>query len=443
MSFDTLSAARAEQVWSALARHVQPGRTRTLAPDHASGCVLAVELRAAHDYPPFDRAVMDGYALRTNDVRGEVRELRCAGLVSAGLASGGATSAGVNPAGHSAPGHASAGHSSAGHAPFAGASLLEPGACLQINTGAPVPAGADAVVMVEKTEALSESRVRVMDVPRPGENIERQGAIRRQGDVVVAAGTRVGPGELAAIAAAGVHEATVYAAPQVALLATGDELVDRGRPLRPGQIHDSNSVVLAGLVRRAGGEPDVLARCGDDPSTLRPALELGLTRDVLVVSGGMSKGTHDLTPGLLEQLGVEWLVTSLDLKPGKPTRIGRAPGGCWVLGLPGNPVSCAACFLLFGAPLLDGLLGRAVRPPARLAGRLEGALPANGARPMFQPARWFVGDDGVPRATPLAWHGSGDPFGLSGANALLAREAGAAAAATGAAIEFVPIELPA
>jgi molybdopterin molybdotransferase len=232
-----------------------------------------------------------------------------------------------------------------------------------------------------------------------------------------------------------------FARPRVTLLSTGDEVAPAEAELTPGQIYDSNTVALAPLIERGGAELVRRERCPDDPAPLRAQLELGLGGDLLCVVGGMSKGTHDLVPQLLEELGVEWLVTSLNLKPGKPTRIGRR-GGAWVIGLPGNPVSAAICFLLFGTRILAGLQGRAVGPPLRLRGEVQVDMPANGARPLFQPAQWSTDREGAPRVCPIAWRGSGDPFGLASADALLYRPAGAPPLTCGEHTPFIPLEIP-
>jgi molybdopterin molybdotransferase len=409
MDFQTLSAPRAEAVWDALAEHLRPLRQRHIPVEHAVGTVLGEDVRASADYPPFDRATMDGYAVRTADFAAGHARLRKAGLIRAGSES--------PPA-------------------------LESGCCLQVNTGGPVPPGADAVVVVEKSREAAEGFVELDDEPRPGQNIEPRGFLRQADERIAPAGIRVDAGTIGALVAGGCTRVTVWAHPQVVLLSTGDELAARGRPLRYGQILDSNSIALEELIRHSGGETVMLGRCTDDPAELRASLELGLAHDLLVVSGGMSKGSHDLVPGLLEELGVRWLVNGLDLKPGRPTRIGRSATGSWVLGLPGNPVSCAICFLLFGRMILEGLQGLPVRRPPRLCGTLQGELAAGGDRPMFHPAIWSAEPDSTPAVRPLTWRGSGDPFGLIAANALIYREEHCEAARSGATIPFVPLDRP-
>lgn len=408
MKFDTLMSPRAESVWTALAQLVKPGRIRELPLDQAMGAVLAADAAARHEYPPFDRAVLDGYAVRSADFVDGRAVLRVASLATAGGVSG----------------------------------TLAPGECVRINTGAIVPPAADAIVAVEEASPVADDRVELRGPLRADQHIERRGHIRRVGATLLPTGARIHSSAMAALAAGGVSTVRVYARPTVALLSTGSELVECGARLLPGQIHDTNSVALAELVRRAGGEVLYEGRCSDDKGALRAALELGLAHDVLIVTGGMSKGTHDLVPHVLEELGARWVINGLDLKPGKPTRIGVSKADGWVLGLPGNPVSCAVCFALFGQPLLSGLQGLVVRPPAVLSARLEEHMPANGARPMYQPAIWRANGHADLHVRPIEWRGSGDPFGMAQANALIYRPSHAPAAREDDAVNFVMLDLP-
>jgi molybdopterin molybdotransferase len=409
MDFETLEAVTPDRIWEALRAHVKPGRVRTVAVEETIGCVLARDARSTHDFPPFDRAAMDGYAVRSSDFRGASTRLRNVGLVQAGA---------ETPA------------------------SLEAGTCIRINTGAPVPPGADAIVMVEQSRETGDGFVRLDNAPDVGQHIDRRASMGRTGELLVRGGTRIGAGTLAALVAGGISRIDVFSRPRVAQLTTGSELVARGKALERGQIHDSNSIALEELIRQAGGETVMFGRCPDEPSALRASLELGLSNDLLCVTGGLSKGTHDLVPGLLEELGVRWLVIGARLKPGKPLRIGRSETGCWVVGLPGNPVSCLVCFLLFARGVLAGLQGLPVGRPPHVAGSLEADLPANGERAMYQPAEWSVGANGENHVSPLIWRGSGDPFGMAIANALLYRPADAPAAPRGERAHFVPVDLP-
>ncbi|MFQ5805510.1 MAG: molybdopterin molybdotransferase MoeA [Phycisphaerae bacterium] len=409
MEFETLEAATPDQVWEILCGHVQAGRQRELPVEETIGCVLACDARSVHDFPPFDRAVMDGHAVRVADFEKGKTRLRNVGLVRAGAE-------GLGP--------------------------LEAGTCIQINTGAAVPPGADAVVMVEKSRETGNGFVEFEDEPDLEQFIDRQASLIKVNDLLVRAGTRISAGTLAALVAGGVKRVTVFARPRVAQLSTGDELVEQGKELKESQIHDSNSIALEELIRQAGGETVMVGRCPDDPSALRASLELGLANDLLCITGGMSKGTHDLVPGLLEELGVRWLVVGAHLKPGKPMRIGRSESGCWVVGLPGNPVSCTVCFLLFARGLLEGLQGLPMGKPPHVAGSLEADLPANSERPMYQPAEWSAAPSGEVRVSPLVWRGSGDPFGMASANALIYRAGNAPAAPRGETVHFIPLDLP-
>ena len=404
-----LSMATAAQVWDLLAEHVRPGRVESVPADRAIGCVLARDVLTEIDFPPFDRAMMDGYAVQAADVTDENARLTCVGLVRAGV---------------SVP------------------AIMRPGQCVRINTGAPLPPGADAVVMVEHATEHDDHVVGFHRAVRVGDHIQRRGALRQRGATIVAGGVEVRAGALAAIVSGGVEQVSAFRRPIVAVLSTGDELADANQPLHPGQIHDSNQLALAQLVVDAGAPCESLRRAPDDPSALRAALERGLSADLLCVIGGMSKGTHDLVPQTLEELGVTWLVTSLNLKPGKPTRIGRSPRGGWVLGLPGNPVSCAICFLLFGLAIVRGLTGRGAGRVPMLKGLCESDVPENGSRPMFHPAVWSASARGDALVQPMAWHGSGDPFLLAAANALVHRVAHAAPTPRGEMVDFVPIGPP-
>ncbi len=418
-----LSFATAEQVWALLNQEVRPLRETTCTLGNSAGRVLAADVKSVDEFPPFDRSVMDGFAVRAADLGADATTLPCVGLSRAGEPLNGSL-------------------------PF--------GFCAQINTGAVIPNGADAVIQVEHTRWVEGPGITPADPSRPigrvelcgsvtvGVNIERRGSISHAGSTIVNARRRISAGELAAIAAAGVSSVRVFQQPYVALLTTGDELVDpvsidAGSPAPLGQIIDSNRLLLTAATAQFGGKIEVVDRCADDASNLTQQLQRGLQCDVLVVAGGMSKGSHDLVPAALERLGVEWLVTSLNLKPGKPTRIGRTPTGAWVVGLPGNPVSCGVCFHLFVRPILEGLQGLPAGAPPLLAAELLAPLKAAGPRPMYHPARWTVSDEGRAGVAPLNWRGSGDPFGLAGANALLARGADDPARAAGEIVRILPL----
>jgi molybdopterin molybdotransferase len=409
MELQPLTAADVDQVWAILAEHVRPAKPISVTVQESLGRVLASDARAAFDFPPFDRAVMDGYAVRCIDVSGDETILENVGLARAG---------------HDIP------------------TDIANGQCLRINTGAAMPASGNAVVMVEKSEPVADGHVRLKDTPRPGQHCEKRGGILAKGDLIVRGGIRIGAGTLAAMIAGGAEELSVFPPPRVGVLSTGDEIIAGGDSRAAGQIYDSNSVMLSGLVEAAHARPVRLGRCPDDRDALRALIQEGLACDVLCITGGMSKGSHDLVPELAEELGVEWLVTSLNMKPGKPMHIGRAPSGCWLVGLPGNPVSCAVCFLLFGRTILDGLQGLGAQPPAHMRATLAADMPINGKRPLFQPGEWHVARDGTPVVNPTPWRGSGDPFGLATANALVYRPAQAPGSPAGDTVRIIPLDVP-
>ena len=364
--------------------------------ERALGRVLAEELSAGADVPPFDSSAMDGFAL----VAGGAGELPVVG------------------------------ESRAGH-PFA--SAVESGAAVRISTGAVVPEGADVVVPVERTEE-EDGRVRVPALA-PGGNIRRAGEDVRAGEVVLRAGTVIGPAELGVAASLGHAELACSARPRVALVVTGDELARPGEPLAPGQIYSSNGFALAGQVERAGAELVSRASAGDSPEATRAALQRALAgADVVCVSGGVSVGPHDHVRPALEELGVEERFWCVNLRPGKPTWFG-VRDATLAFGLPGNPVSAMVTFQLFVRPALAALQG--ADPAAR---RVTAALgEAVGRNPHREEAvRVRLGGGEVPRATPTGPQGSHQLTSMLGADGLALIPAGDGEVAAG---ELVEVEL--
>ena len=321
-------------------------RRETVALPDALHRVVAGDIRASIDVPPADRAAMDGYAVRARDVAR-------AGKRSPAVVR-------VQESVH------------AGEVPMkrVGKSL-----CTQIATGAPLPTGADAVVMVEDTEREKDT-VRVFRPVRSRENVSARGSDIRSGSRVIAEGERLTPAKVGALAAIGRVTVAVYARPRVALWVTGDEVVPPGEQLGPGQVYDINSHTMAAAVREAGGEPVPLGRVGDRLEDLRHALEAAAKEDLAVFSGGSSVGERDLVIDVLQSAG-ELLFHGIAIKPGRPTVLGRV-GGTPVLGMPGNPTSCLSnCYVLL-APMLRRMArlpppaGRVVE--ARLADRIRSPL---------------------------------------------------------------------
>jgi molybdopterin molybdotransferase len=340
--------------------------------------------------PPYDKAMMDGFAVRAADLPQGRGVLTVIEEVPAGQTP-------QQPVG--------------------------PGQATWIMTGAPLPAGADAVVVVERTRPLDGNRVQVEDrPPKPGQNILPRGREMRQGETVLAAGAVLRPQEFGLLATVGRTAVRLRPAPPVAILSTGDEIVEAFQVPGPGQIRNGNGPMLAAQVHRAGGIPRYLGIARDRLDRLRPLMADGLRSPVLVLSGGVSAGKLDVVPGVLQELGVQAHFHKVEMKPGKPAFFGTR-GAALVFGLPGNPVSALVCFELFVRPALRRLRGHAdVGPPVVQAALLED-FAYHTDRPTYHPARleWLETRWGV-RAVP--WFGSPDLRGLTRANALVLLPAG-------------------
>jgi molybdopterin molybdotransferase len=323
----------------------------------AVGRVLAEDADAAVDLPPFASSAMDGFALRGDDTPGRLP-------VVARIAAGAPATA-----------------------------ALQPGESMAIATGGVVPKGADSVVPIENV-AERDNEIEIRNPVVSGSHVRPRGGDVRAGDVVVDHGTRIGIAQLAALAAAGIDRVSVHRPPRVAILATGTELRGPGEPLGPGQIYDSNGVLIAAAVASAGGQVEQLPAVADDEAAHRAALEHGLAADVLVTSGGVSVGPHDLVRRVLGELGVDEVFWGVAVKPGKPVAFG-VRGHTLVFGLPGNPVSSLVGCELFVRPALLALQGASVPGPVFREGRLATAVDRNAHRDELLRARALPSDDGV------------------------------------------------
>jgi molybdopterin molybdotransferase len=356
--------------------------TVSLPVSDALGFVLAQEIRADREYPPFDRSTRDGYAVRSSEAASGA-SLRCVGEIKAGDTV---------------------------------ASPLASGTCIQIMTGAGVPAGADAVVMIEFTRRDGET----VSFDRPtesGQNIVPRGSEARAGDIALQPGLRLGFAELAIAAQVGAAQLLCTKKPRVAILSTGDEVVPLSETPGPFHIRNSNSISLAAQVRLAGGEPAPLGNALDRVDDLSAKIEEGLRHDVLVLSGGVSMGKYDLVESVLKSLGAEFFFDAVAIRPGKPTVFGRCRN-TWVFGLPGNPVSTMVTFQLFVIPALDLLSRAPARPLPLLEATLAEPLKEKAALTHFLPARLeWTGLS--PRVSALRWQGSGDIAALGRANCFL------------------------
>jgi molybdopterin molybdotransferase len=311
-------------------------------------------------------------------------------------------------------------------------------------TGAPVPAGADAVIGWEDCETLDEHAIRnPAPKTKPGAGILKRGSSFHRGQVVLQAGKRLNPLDIALLAEIGQADVTAYPRPRVGVLPTGDELVEAGQPLSPGQIRNSNGPMLLAALKAADVSPIDLGVGRDDPIDLGQRIARGLECDVLLVSGGVSAGVKDLVPSVLAELGVKEQFHKLKLKPGKPLWFGmREKGGrqTLVFGLPGNPVSTLVSFRLFVLPTLRALAGEAYAPPATEPAELTKAFTHRGGRPTYYPCRRVMTMPGKPlEVEPLDWKGSADLATLTRADCLAALPAGDYELAAGEIVEVLPL----
>ena len=356
----------------------------------ALGRVLAAPVHADRDYPPFDRATRDGFALRSADLAANGGALALIGEIRAGQE-------------------------------FTGP--IGTGECVQIMTGAATPASADAVVMIEysRAESLDGRSMVIFDRDaEPGQNIVPRGREARARQMLLPAGSRLGYSELALCGQVGQTTPLVTARPRIAILSTGDEVVSAEASPGPLQIRNGNSISLAAQVKLAGGEPVALGNAPDDAAALKTAIAKGLEADALVISGGVSAGKYDLVEKVLADLGADLYFDAVAIRPGRPAVFGVCKGKP-VFGLPGNPVSTMVTFELFLLPALDILSGGIVRPLPLLRAKLAAATVQKSALTHFLPAKleWHDGETGEPTVREIPWHGSGDIVALAEANCFL------------------------
>jgi molybdopterin molybdotransferase len=385
MSAELLSYAEAAAIVVSFARGLSRSDLTVESVELAGAAarVLAEPIVADQDQPYFARSTRDGFACRAAEASAH-GFLSIAGTTHAGEAPGGP---------------------------------LPLGATWEIMTGAPVPESTDAVMMIEHVERDGE-RVRLAAGRsiKAGENVVAQGAQARRGDALVAAGVEIGPAQIALAAACGYAELVVYKRPRVAILTTGDELVPVDREPGPGQIRNSNAPMLAALVAQAGGEPRVLPTAADTAEALDAALRNAMDADLLLISGGVSAGKFDLVEPALASMGATFHFTGVRIQPGKPLVFGEASrDGKTTLtffGLPGNPISSAATFLLFATPVLAALAGRGEFGPRFLSAQLakETDRKSKIGLTRFLPGwcDFIVLDGGLPQVATVPWHGSGD-----------------------------------
>ena len=378
----TLSFEQAREcVLTKVAEVRTPPETQEVGLLDASGRVLAESIHADRDYPALARSVRDGFAVRAADLPGDlfvIGEVRAGEIFE---------------------------------------NEVQPGEAVEIMTGAPMPRGADSVVMIEHTK-VSGDKLRTDRSLRPGENVNPRGSEAREAELLLEPGRRLGFADIAVLAMAGQKRVLVYRKPEVAILATGDEIVEFEQSPLEYQIRNSNSFSLAAQVAQAGGRPEVLPVARDIYAATRELVEHGLRFDLLLLSGGVSAGKYDIVERVLADLGAEFYFDRVLIQPGQPLVFGRARNK-FFFGLPGNPASTMVTFEVFARAAVELLCGQA--EPALLMPwtRLTKEFTQKTGLRRFLPAR--LNADGS-EVTPLSWSGSGDVPALARANAFLVTE---------------------
>lgn len=370
-----LSFEDARHVVEEHAAQVRPTQLESVELLASVGRVLGRAVAADRDFPPFRRAMRDGYAVRAGDLSFLPATLEVVAEIKAGAAP------------HDVP------------------TQIGPGQAAAIMTGAPTPPGADAVVMVEYT-SLSGNQVSIKRGLTSGDNVVPVGSEARQGQVLLAPGTRIDYSAIAVLASVGQDSLWVFRRPEVAVLATGDELVEVNTQPGPYQIRNSNSYSLAAQVQAAGGDPKVLGVARDEPQSLRGGIQRGFQCDLLLLTGGVSMGKYDLVERALAQCGAEFFFTGAQIQPGRPIVFGRAQGK-YFFGLPGNPVSTMVTFELFAKPLLEALSGMAARKLIFLHALLKSEIKTKTGLKRFLPGV-LSGEFERAQVELAGWHGSGD-----------------------------------
>jgi len=374
MTFEQARACVIERIREA----VSPPPAEEVHLQEATGRVLAAPILADRDYPPLARSIRDGFAVRSADLPGEfeiVGEVRAGERLDREVG---------------------------------------PGEAVEIMTGAPVPPGADQVVMIEHTRR--EGARMATDRPsKPGEFINPQGAEVREGEEIIGPGRRIDYATISLLATVGVVRVPVYMKPRVAIIATGDEIVPADASPLPHQVRNSNAYSLAAQVVQAGGLPVILPVARDDHASTRALIDRGLKRDLLLLSGGVSAGKYDIVEEVLAEFGAEFYFDRTLIQPGRPTVFGRAQG-TFFFGLPGNPVSTMVTFRVFAQAAVELLSGQGEAGLPLLLSRLTRPFRHQPGLTRFLPAR--LSPDGS-ELTPIDWQGSSDVAAVARANAFL------------------------
>lgn len=381
---------------------IEPLGAEQVAVSEAAGRVLAEDVTARRTQPPFPASAMDGYAARSADLKAVPAKLKVVGSAPAGQAYG---------------------------------KTLRPGEAVRIFTGAPVPDGADCIVVQEDTQRDGDSVV-VKEAPPPGRYIRPAGLDFREGDTILKAGTRLSARDIGLAAAMNRPWLLVRRRPRVAILPTGDEVVLPGDPIGANQIVSSNGIALAAFIASEGGVPVQLPIAPDKADALRAIADGATGADLLLTTGGASVGEHDLVRSALGAAGLSLDFWTVAMRPGKPLMVGKYRATP-MIGLPGNPVSALVCALLFVRPALAKLQGLAAPDPALPTARLTKDLPANDRRQDYLRAALARGADGALETTPFDKQDSSMMSLLARADCLVIRPPNVPAAKKGASVEIM------
>lgn len=377
-----------EDAWKKVESVVSPAKACELSLMDSVGKILAQDLVSDIDSPPFDKSLMDGFAIGT--WQGPGNEYKVVETVTAG--------------------NVPQSELQSGQMPFQATKIM---------TGCPMPLGAKGVVMVEETAELDQGLVRIdSENFTAGQNVLRRGSVIESGNTLVEKGTRLEPHHVGALAEFGQTRLQVFGSPSVSVLTTGDELVPPEELPGPGQIRNSNGALLCELVRATGADVSDLGIGKDNKPSLNEKIRQGLESDILVIAGGVSAGVLDLIPQCLAENGVEQLFHKINLKPGKPLWFGRNENGTLVFGLPGNPVSSLVCFRLFVQPAVERMTDPTSPWLKMENGILTKPFQAKGGRRTFWPVR-SQKVDGQVHVEPLPWKGSADQVTFLDANGLM------------------------
>ncbi|MBA63757.1 MAG: molybdenum cofactor biosynthesis protein [Planctomycetaceae bacterium] len=397
-----------EQALEQIMARLPECRSTWCALDNALGHVLAEDVQSDIDSPPYDKSLVDGYAVIADDITLDITLSVLEDVL-------------------------------AGQIPT---QTIQPGTAIQIMTGAPLPEGASAVVMIEQTSRNQQDVTIHQETIKSETNIMRQATSLSKGETVLSAGKFIRPIEVGILAEIGCTKVPVYQQPKLAIISTGDELVEATKTPQAGQIRNSNGPLLQALATSHGADAHSLGIGVDNFEALSDLVATGLESDILILSGGVSAGVKDLVPAVLRQHGVEQVFHKLNLKPGKPLWFGIFSSGkhqTMVFGLPGNPVSSLVCFLLFVAPVISKLTGKTSACLRETTASLKTDFQQRGDRPTYFPAQ-LTEHGGNRYVTPLAWKGSADQQTLSKANALAFFQAGNQLYQTGE--EITVFEIP-